>query len=403
MYIPDGELNGTLLTGRVVDFAAVAGGGTGQFQFRVAVTGGLLTNPFGGDANGPWCVGICYMQNNSDLIQPGQDLGINIASSQLTGSFATSSIIGTARGTAGTIVATSAMICTGIIGDRVWNDLNKNGIQDAGELGLEGAIVTLRHGLDPVKTANTDVNGNYVFTQVCGGDNQLDVAAPQWYAASPSNVGLDNADSDGSGVIVNLASGSVDRSVDFGFYLVPPISSAYTTFTDSAWGAKPKPGNAAKSLADYFSLLYPTGEVVVGIPNVVGRYSVTVTGAEQVQAFLPQGGKPAPLTASYIDPAHIVAGKVKGHLNISQLLGNVMALKFNVDFSNAGLTRVGLKDLKAKSGAYQGKTVAQILDMANKALAGDPAFTAYKDLSDTIDAINRNFNAGTTDKGFLVK
>ena len=413
-FVTDADLNGTLLTGRVVDFAGVAGGGTGQFQFRIKVTGGLLTDPFGADGNGvPWCVaGAFCFANPSDLIQTaGFDIGINITSSQLTGSFTTEGgFSGNAAGTAGTIPRVEMMNCYGIIGDRVWNDLNQNGIQDVGEPGIAGAGVTLVHGSDPPKFQTTDTNGNFLFARVCGGDNQIDVASPAGYTGSPSGLGGNpELDSNGSGVTVTLVSGAVDRSVDFGFYQVPVVSSAYTTFTQGAWGAKPKAGNAAQVLVDYFDLLYPTGEAIVGIPNTTGRHSITVTGAAAVQTFLPQGGLPYKLDRSYVDPAHISfpkhIGKFKGHFMIGQLAGNVLALKFNIDMSNAGLTRVGLANLKVKSGTYAGKTVAQIYALANGALAGDPqsSLLNYLLLNDVVDTINKNFNAGTTNKGFLIQ
>ena len=410
--VTDADLNGTLLTGRVVDFAGVAGGGTGQFQFRIRVTGGLLTDPFGADANGiSWCAaGAFCFANPADLLQPsGFDLGINIVSAQVTGGFATpGGFTGTASGTAGSIPRLEMLNCYGIIGDRVWNDLNQNGIQDVDEPGIAGAGVTLLHGTDAPKFQTTDANGNFLFSRVCGGDNQLDVASPAGYTASPSGLGGDpELDSNGSGVSVNLASGAVDRSVDFGFFQVPVVSSAYTTFTQGAWGAKPKPGNAAQILVDYFDLMYPTGEAIIGIPNTAGRHSITVTGAAAVQTFLPQGGLPWKLDRSYVDPAHISLpkhfGKFKGHFMIGQLAGNVLALKFNIDMSNLGLTRVGLANLKVKSGTYVGKTVAQIYALANGALAGDPQSSAlnYFLLNDVVEKINKNYNAGTTNKGFL--
>lgn len=64
------------------------------------------------------------------------------------------------------------------IGDKVWIDLDGNGIQDQGEPGLQGATVTLLRGIDAtiaqdttsqsyanalVDTVTTDENGNYLF------------------------------------------------------------------------------------------------------------------------------------------------------------------------------------------------------------------------------------------------
>jgi hypothetical protein len=58
------------------------------------------------------------------------------------------------------------------IGNRVWNDTNKNGIQDAGEPGLEGiGIVLYNSTCDRLAQMTTDVNGQYHFNEknVTGG------------------------------------------------------------------------------------------------------------------------------------------------------------------------------------------------------------------------------------------
>jgi uncharacterized repeat protein (TIGR01451 family) len=49
------------------------------------------------------------------------------------------------------------------IGDRVWRDLNANGLQDAGEPGLAFVSLRLYQGDRLVGTTTTDGNGNYAF------------------------------------------------------------------------------------------------------------------------------------------------------------------------------------------------------------------------------------------------
>ncbi len=52
------------------------------------------------------------------------------------------------------------------IGNFVWNDLNSNGIQDAGELPLSGITLHLyTEGCNKIATTTTDLNGNYLFNQ----------------------------------------------------------------------------------------------------------------------------------------------------------------------------------------------------------------------------------------------
>ncbi|MBL7785260.1 MAG: DUF11 domain-containing protein [Chitinophagales bacterium] len=49
------------------------------------------------------------------------------------------------------------------IGNRVWNDTDGDGVQDAGEAGIESVQVQLYQGTTLVGTATTDANGNYYF------------------------------------------------------------------------------------------------------------------------------------------------------------------------------------------------------------------------------------------------
>lgn len=55
------------------------------------------------------------------------------------------------------------------LGNRVWNDANGNGIQDAGESAISGVTVQLVNGSNTViSTAVTDVNGEYYFSSASG-------------------------------------------------------------------------------------------------------------------------------------------------------------------------------------------------------------------------------------------
>src|SRR5262249_54024353 len=61
------------------------------------------------------------------------------------------------------------------VGDRVWNDLNENGLQDAGEPGVNGVTVALRDDTGQIIAATvTDGgsagNGHYHFEDVEPGD-----------------------------------------------------------------------------------------------------------------------------------------------------------------------------------------------------------------------------------------
>jgi hypothetical protein len=109
----------------------------------------------------------------------------------------------------------------GSIGDHVFEDLNKNGIQDPGEPGIAGVTVQLLDGGSNPTTV-TDANGNYLFTGLRGGSYAVRVVAPNGFGFSPADQGTDdNLDSDftSAGVTTNfvtLAAGQNRRDVDAG-------------------------------------------------------------------------------------------------------------------------------------------------------------------------------------------
>ena len=135
----------------------------------------------------------------------------------------------------------------GSIGNWVWhdtyhypasgppnNDHDVDGIQDSGELGIEGVLVELRQGNSVIYTKTTDATGFYEFTNLPAGDYVVRVANSNfatggilegWYAAPQNRGGNDALDSDGNNLEtqpfeqpVNLSEGEHDPTVDFGFF-----------------------------------------------------------------------------------------------------------------------------------------------------------------------------------------
>ncbi len=87
------------------------------------------------------------------------------------------------------------------LGDRVWHDFNRNGIQDAGEQGLANVRIELRSwpAMALLQTALTDANGIYGFSNVMPGQYVLVVdqnTLPQGFVLTQPNVGDDAYDSD---------------------------------------------------------------------------------------------------------------------------------------------------------------------------------------------------------------
>jgi hypothetical protein len=131
--------------------------------------------------------------------------------------------------------------CTGMIGDYVWEDSNQNGVQDAGEPGIDGVTLQLKDGSGNV-IATTVTNtggpnnqpGYYHFDGLCAGSYTVEVVSgvPAGFTATVSGAGGDSAkDSNGSPALVVLGSDiASDTSIDFGFK--PPCAG---TIGDFVW------------------------------------------------------------------------------------------------------------------------------------------------------------------------
>jgi hypothetical protein len=119
------------------------------------------------------------------------------------------------------------------IGDYVWEDVNKNGIQDAGEPGLDGVPVQLYDGLGALVASTTTANGGqYLFDGLAPGDYYVKFTTLDGYFFSPQDQGgNDCADSDadtatGVAATTNLISGENDLCWDAGMYRdggAPPV------------------------------------------------------------------------------------------------------------------------------------------------------------------------------------
>jgi hypothetical protein len=166
---------------------------------------------------------------------------------------------------------------------------------------------------------------------------------------------------------------------------------AYTTYTQGGWGASPSGNNPGALLLAKFAAVYGS----VGYVQIGSTKYLRFTSASSIERFLPAGGTANKLTATATNPKSSAAGV---------FAGQVLALQLSVDFSKAGITRAGLASLKLKSGKMAGYTVQNVLDLANAVLGGSytlPSTLTLAELNDIVDSINRNFDNGTTNKGYL--
>ena len=112
---------------------------------------------------------------------------------------------------------TTPATATASIGDRVWNDVNGDGIQDANESGLNGVDVQLLDAANNVvATATTSGDGNYTFGNLAAGTYTIRIVP----ATLPPGM-APTFDADGVGTAnaatLTLASGEHRTDVDFGY------------------------------------------------------------------------------------------------------------------------------------------------------------------------------------------
>ncbi len=113
------------------------------------------------------------------------------------------------------------------LGNFVWKDLNRDGIQDAGEPGIAGVTVKLINNSNvEIGTTVTDGTGFYLFEGLNPGDYkvQFPTSLVDGCLLSPVDVvGTDATDSDatttdGRTVAINLSQGENDLTWDAGYY-----------------------------------------------------------------------------------------------------------------------------------------------------------------------------------------
>lgn len=136
-----------------------------------------------------------------------------------------------------TVTVTSTDGCTGTstvtltepscIGDRVWNDMDRDGCQDSGEIGVGGVQVTLTGTTSAGVAVNlstvTALTGFYQFNNLAPGAYQVQFGLPAGFAFSPANACTDDfSDSDvstsGATGTINLMAGNCNVTVDAGIY-----------------------------------------------------------------------------------------------------------------------------------------------------------------------------------------
>lgn len=130
----------------------------------------------------------------------------------------------------------------GSIGNFVWYDTDRDGIQDATEPGIANVTVSLVNvTTSATQTLTTDGTGYYIFNNLDAGAYRLNFTTPAGYSISLANQGTDDAkdsDIDGTGnaPILLLAAGEWNDKIDAGMYitaLTNPVTIGNFVWIDS--------------------------------------------------------------------------------------------------------------------------------------------------------------------------
>ncbi|RIN72698.1 YSIRK signal domain/LPXTG anchor domain surface protein, partial [Staphylococcus simulans] len=186
------------------------------------------------------------------------------------------------------------------LGDYVWEDSNKDGIQNSNEVGIAGVTVTLTKPDGTTETTVTDANGKYEFTGLENGDYTVDFTAPEGYEATLVNVGDDALDSDGASTTVTIDNAD-NYTIDSGFFkpvVEPePVPATYN-LGDYVWEDSNKDGiqnsNEVGIEGVTVTLTKPDGSTVTTVTDANGKYEFTglENGDYTVDFTTPEGYEP---------------------------------------------------------------------------------------------------------------
>jgi len=196
----------------------------------------VITNP-----DGTWLIGSL----------PAGEYGTTVVTSQVPDGLVPSTPVDVDAMVpfGGTAATSNGFVPAASIGDRVWNDVDRNGIQDPGEPGTPGVNIELVDDLgNVIATAVTDTNGNYLFPDLVPGTYAVQIVP----SSVPSGtVIVADPDGENDGVtLLTISAGEDIVTIDFGL---------------SSIGELPRTGQTVMTMLMLAALLLGLGWLMVGV------------------------------------------------------------------------------------------------------------------------------------------
>lgn len=206
------------------------------------------------------------------------------------------------------------------IGNRAWDDRNWNGIQDAGEPGLQGVAVQLLDcDRNILSSKTTNKRGLYTFNRLPVGRYKIRVTAPQGYGFSPRNQqgkrykdsNIDPATGESHGCI-NLKDGKTLKHIDAGLKQVGTASIGNRIWADLDGDGIQDSGEPGLAGVAVELMDCDGNKLATGSTNAAGKYAFNLLppGRYKVHVTAPSGYAFSPvkqgakrLADSNIDPA----------------------------------------------------------------------------------------------------
>jgi len=197
--LPDGTLVERIMTGADGTWSATVA--PGEYDITITTIDGFTFSPQG-EGDDP--------EDDSNPAEDGQFDRVTVGSGDINNSL------------------DAGLVPLGSIGNRVFEDLNSNGIQDSGDPSIAGATLMLFAANADGSTGAligsqiSDANGGYLFDNLAAGEYILVLTPPSGFqATSQDSTTNDELDSDvnpttGQTSVITLGIGAADLSVDAG-------------------------------------------------------------------------------------------------------------------------------------------------------------------------------------------